>query len=232
MAEAAAAAGVTIMVCTPHFQEPDFTFVDRVHEVLQDFRARLVAAGIALELRQGFEVDISVASTASFDELRLLTFEGSPGTILIEMPHRGWPFQLHETIFRLRMAGFTPLLAHPERNDRIQSSPHLLEECVRAGAVAQATAASLDGSFGRRTKAAFARHLALGHISVLASDTHSFRHSSWSVAPVADSLRKRVSEEDVDRLVRVNPGRLLSGEPMLPVTADALSAWRGLTGGF
>jgi hypothetical protein len=52
------------------------------------------------------------------------------------------------------------------------------------------------------------------------------------VASVAASLRRRLSEEEIDLLVRVNPARLLSGESPLPVTAARLSAWRGLTGGL
>jgi protein-tyrosine phosphatase len=232
MTAAAAVAGVTTIVCTPHFKEYDLSFLERVREVLADFKSRLSASGVGVELRLGFEVDLAVASTASVEELKELTFEGSPGTMLVEMPHWGWPFQLHETLFRLRTAGLTPVLAHPERNDRIQKHPALLEECISAGAVAQATAASLDGSFGRAAKIAFARHLSRGHIGLLASDAHSFRYSSWTVAAVASVLKRRLTEDEVDRLVRINPGRLLTGEPLLPTTAAALPAWRGLVGGF
>jgi protein-tyrosine phosphatase len=232
MAEAAAAAGVTTVVCTPHLRDFDVSLIARAREVLEEFRSELESGGIALKLLLGFEVDVSVAATASDDELRLLTVESSYNLLLVEMPHWGWPMHLLDTIFRLRTTGLTPVLAHPERNDRIQRSPGLLGECLDAGAVAQATAASLDGGFGRASRTAFSRQLSLGHIGVLASDAHAHRHSSWTVASVTASLRRRLSEEDVDLLVRVNPARLLSGEPPLPVTAARLSAWRGLTGGL
>lgn len=232
MAEAAATAGVTTVVCTPHLLDFDVSSIGRARETLEKFRSVLETSGIDLKLLLGFEVDVSVAATASDDELRLLTVEGSQGLLLVEMPHWGWPAYLLDTIFRLRTSGLTPVLAHPERNDRIQHSPGLLGECLDAGAVAQATAASLDGSFGRASKTAFSRHLSLGHVSILASDAHAHRLSSWTVASVVASLGRRLSDEDIDRLVRVNPGRLLSGEPPLPVTAARLPAWRGLAGGL
>ena len=232
MAEAAATAGVTTVVCTPHLLEFDVSAIDRAREALEKFISELEAGGIALKLLLGFELDISVAATASDDELRLLTVESSQGLLLVEMPHWGWPAHLRDTIFRLRTSGLTPLLAHPERNDRIQRTPGLLGECLDAGAVAQATAASLDGGFGRASKTAFSRQLSLGNIGVLASDAHSHRHSSWTVASVVASLRRRLSDEDIDILVRVNPERLLAGKSPLPITAARLSAWRGLAGGL
>ncbi len=231
MAEAAAAAGVTTVVCTPHLLEVDISFVGRAREVLQEFRAALDSAGIDLKLLLGFEVDISVAATASDDELKLLTVESGGKLLLVEMPHWGWPSHLRDTIFRLRTAGLTPVLAHPERNDRIQRTPGLLGECLGAGAVAQATAASLERGFGRASKAAFSRQLSLGNIAVLASDAHSHRHASWTVESVVASLSRRLTEEDIDILTRVNPERLLSGMSPLPVSAARVSMWRGLIGG-
>ena len=232
MAEAAAAAGVTTIVCTPHLRDFDVSVVGRVREVFEDFRHALDSAGIELELLLGFEVDLSVAATAADQEIRLLTIEGSRGLLLIEMPHWGWPRHLPDTIFRLQTAGLMPVLAHPERNDRIQRSPRLLQECVDAGAFAQATAASLDGSFGRASRNAFTRHLQAGHFSVLASDAHAHRHASWTMASVVASLRRRMSDEDIDLLVRVNPRRLLSGQLPLRVAAKRPSAWRGFSGGI
>jgi protein-tyrosine phosphatase len=232
MAQAAWNDGVTTIVCTPHLREYDWTFIETARGVLRDFRVRLSASGVGLRLLLGFEVDVAVASIAAPEELRELVFEDSRGTLLIEVPHFGWPFQLRDTIFRLCTEGFIPVLAHPERNDRIQRHPALLEECVAAGAVAQVTAASLDGGFGRAPKAVVYRHLVLGNIGLLASDAHSFRRDSWTMANALSALRERLSDAEVDCLARVNPGRLLTGEPLVPVVAAPRLARRGLRGWF
>lgn len=227
MAAEAVSAGVSAIVCTPHLTELDAPFADRARTVIEELKSALAAASIDVELLLGFEVDLNVAATAGSEELWPLAIEGSNGAILIETPHWGWPVFARETVFRLRTAGFLPILAHPERNDRIQRSPALLTECLEAGAVVQATAASLDGGFGRSSRQAFHRHLFRGEITLLASDAHSHRRSSWTMAPLMAGLRGQVSEDDLNMLVTVNPTILLSGgKPVTVMPAVGGSSWR------
>jgi protein-tyrosine phosphatase len=137
--------------------------------------------------------------------------------IVLEMPYRGWPHYLEETVFRLAAAGLRPVLAHPERNDWVQEDPESLARCLKAGAVAQATAASLTGEFGRATERTFPRLLSAGLIGLLASDAHAFRKEIWTLTPVLESLSGSVSDDELSKLVDENPRRLLAGEPLLQV---------------
>jgi len=211
MAAEAEAAGVTTIVCTPHVRELDSSFVARAREGIGELRSALVCANIRVHLLLGFEVELSAVAIAGTEELWELAIEGSEGAVLLETPHWGWPVFVRQAVFRLRTAGFTPVLAHPERNDHIQRDPALLTECLQAGALAQATAASLSDGFGRACRQAFFRHLFRGEISLLASDAHSHRPASWTAAPLMRALRGRLSEDDLNALVTVNPGILLSG---------------------
>lgn len=227
MAAEAAAVGTRTVVCTPHLRELDTSFVERARQEIQSFRGALNEAGIDLVLLLGFEVGFDVVASAGRNELESLVIEGSGVGLLIEVPHWGWPIYAFETIFRLRMEGFIPILAHPERNDRIQRSPALLTKCLEAGAVAQGTAASLNGDFGRASKRAFYRQLLRGEMSLVASDAHAHRRSSWTLAPAVASLQERVAEPDVDTLVRVNPGLVLSGvRPTAVQPVEARPSWQ------
>jgi protein-tyrosine phosphatase len=227
MAAEAAAAGTTTIVCTPHLRDYNAAFIERAEGEIRSLRAAISEAGIGLELLLGFEAGFDVVATAGRSELEPLTIEGSGGALLVEVPHWGWPVYALETVFRLRVEGFLPVLAHPERNDRIQRSPGLLAKCLEAGAVTQGTAASLNGDFGRASKQAFYRHLLRGEMSLVASDAHAHRRSSWTLAPAAAILRERISDEDLDMLVRVNPGKVLSGERPVTVTPlERRRSWR------
>jgi protein-tyrosine phosphatase len=227
MAAEAAAVGTTVVVCTPHLRELDLAFVERAREEIGSLRNALVEAGIGLDLLLGFEVGLDVVATAGSSELEPLLIEGSAGALLIEVPHWGWPIYALETVFRLRTEGLLPVLAHPERNDRIQRSPELLTKCLEAGAVAQGTAASLNGDFGRASKQAFYRQLSRGEMSLIASDAHAHRRSSWTLAPVAAALRGRIPADDLDMLVRVNPGIVLSGgRPVAVTPSERRPSWR------
>jgi protein-tyrosine phosphatase len=231
MVTQAAAAGATAIVCTPHLRAFDRSFMDQAREVIEDLRSAAVAANIDVKLHLGFEVDLEVLALAGSEELHQLVIEGSADALLLEVPHWGWPVFTRETVFRLRTAGFLPVLAHPERNDHIQQSPTLLTECLDAGAIAQGTAASLSGGFGRASRQAFYRHLFRGEMSLLASDAHAYRRSSWTLDALIAALRRRMPEDDLNMLVTVNPGLLLSGGSPVSVKPSAgRPSWRNKMG--
>ncbi len=159
---------------------------------------------------------------------------GSKGVIVIETPFHGWPPFLQETLFRLRTSGYTPILAHPERNERLQRSPELLDDCIRAGAVAQGTAGSLAGPFRKGSMRTFLDLLARGSLSLLASDGHAQVDYTWSLAPLIEELRKRAPEDYLQTLVGLNPERVLAGRQPLPGFPDSRQGgkswwkrWRG-----
>ena len=79
----------------------------------------------------------------------------SPATLrylLVETPYFGWPLDIGDRLFRLRAAGITTVLAHPERNGEVQHRPELLEPLVASGVLVQLTAGAVDGSLGRSSR--------------------------------------------------------------------------------
>jgi len=219
MAQAAAASGVHTVVCTPHLPDMDETVIERAREAVGAVRAALETAELELKLLLGFEVDLAVAATCAPAALAELAIESSEGAIVLETPFHGWPPFMEETVFRLSAAGLRPVLAHPERNDRVQETPELLTGCVKAGAVVQATVASTLGEFGREAEKFFFRLLSEGWVSLLATDAHAYRTDGWTLTSSLERLRGLLSDKDVSRLVEENPGRLLRGEALLKLSA-------------
>ncbi len=216
MARVAAEAGVATVVCTPHLYEYDWATLQRAQEAVSELRSALREENIALELRLGFEATIEVLATADREGLQSLVIEGSAGdggegAIIIEMPFQGWPVFLEETVFRLSAEGFIPVLAHPERNDRVQNDPYVLEKLLAGGAVLQGTAGSLSPLFRRSSQRTFQELLARGWFSLLASDAHADSRYTYSLVPLLEELAGRVSDDTLDMLVRENPSLLLKG---------------------
>lgn len=220
MARAAMESGVRTIVCTPHFPTWDEALVARAGEVIEEVRAALDTAGVDVALRLGFEVDLAVTATVDLATLSALTIEDSGGAILLEVPYSGWMPVIDETIFRLSTAGLIPVLAHPERNDRVQKSSEPLVSCLRAGAVAQGTAGSLGGIFGPTAERTFFRLIEEGLISLLASDAHAFIHGGWTMDPMLEALEGRVAPDDLVTLTETNPAKLLAGERPQPISAQ------------
>ena len=230
MARAASSSGIDTVVCTPHMWELTPEAAGKAREVTEQVRAAMETASIDLKLLLGFEVDLAVAAACNLEELRTLTIEGSPGAIVLEMPYEGWPRFLEDLLFRLTTWGLQPVLAHPERNDRVQRAPELLEGCIKAGAVIQATAASLTGEFGREPERAFFKMLSQGLIGLLASDAHAYRTDGWTLETVLDSLAGAVREEELAVLVQKNPQRLLKGDSLLKMRPDERTSSRSRWG--
>ena len=121
-------------------------------------------------------------------ELRRLTLAGSGRYILVETPYYGWPVELVERLLDLRVAGFTPVLAHPERNGIVQQTPSLLAPLVRSGTIVQVTAASVDGRLGKACRRT-ALHLVAAELAhMVASDAHMPDVRAAGMRSAADAL--------------------------------------------
>jgi protein-tyrosine phosphatase len=221
MIRAAVEFGTTTIVCTPHLYDLDFDFVERVRRIHAETVAAVEEAGIAVRLLSGFEVDLSISLTCDLETLRALCVqspEGATDALIMETPPSGWPPMIEQNIRRLVTNGIVPLLAHPERNDRVQRSPDILAGCLDSGAVLQGTAGSFTPLFRRESHKTFYELLARGWFGVLASDSHSDPEYTWSLGPLLGELGDRVTQEEQDLLISVNPARVLEGKQPIPIT--------------
>jgi protein-tyrosine phosphatase len=161
--------GIEVLAATPHVRRDYPTTPEQMETALA--RVREAAGGI-VRLVPGGELALDELDRPP-DELRRFALAGNPRYLLVETPYYGWPLDVGERLFRLRAAGITPVLAHPERNAEIQARPELLEGPVAGGTLVQLTAASVDGRLGRASRVAAARLLELGYAHLIASDAHA-----------------------------------------------------------
>ena len=93
---------------------------------------------------------------------------GGSSAVLVEFPRMMVPPNASEELFRLRMSGVVPVLAHPERY--WGCTVERVEEWRRVGAVIQTDVA---GVFASGPQGALATSLLeRGFVDLLASDTH------------------------------------------------------------
>ncbi len=124
---AAAADGTAVAVATPHinFEYPDLD-ANAVHSGVQELRAALEQAGIAIELRTGAEVALVRAVELADEELRRLTLGGGP-TVLLELPWRATGVGMAAAVARVADRGLRgaarPPRAHAAAARRPRSRP-------------------------------------------------------------------------------------------------------------
>jgi protein-tyrosine phosphatase len=188
MASAFADEGVTAVAATPHVRDDYPTTAETMQRGVAALQRVLDEAGIPLVLLPGAEIAVPWVARLDDSELRRLTLAASGRYLLVETPYRGWPPAVVEQLRRLVVAGFTPVLAHPERNPVVQATPSLLAPLVEGGLLVQVTAASLDGRLGKAAQATGRQLVAAGLAHVLASDAHAAHVRAAGMLSALDTL--------------------------------------------
>lgn len=231
--EAFRAQGVDRVVCTPHVSG-DAT--RRPGELVQVLGAldrgwaelAAVAAGFPdMQVMRGAEVMLDTPEPDLSDpRLRLA------GTrfVLVEFPFMVIPPNGPRALFDLKMAGWSPVLAHPERYANAQESLDDAEEWRRVGALLQVNCGSLLGKYGDRAHRLAWGLLERGWADYLSSDYHA--RGTCPVAECRGELERRGAAEQAVLLTETNPARLLAGQAPLPVPPAAARRplWRRVLG--
>lgn len=172
MLHAAAKAGVTEIVCTPHCRDPYFDF-DAMWDAFEALRSRS-----AIPLHMGFEVNIRKLRELGLEWVECLKFQGG-NTFLLELSTHASKrdFEDYEReIYELQCKGCDVIIAHPERYRAIQEDIEIAERLVKMGCKLQASADFIKGGrFGKERKPA-QRLFDAGLYSYLASDAHCVEH--------------------------------------------------------
>ena len=186
---ATAGEDITTLACTPHVTEE----ICPSPEVLAKTREQLQAACREaklpdVELLQGAEVMIAPTLADFLTRRRDLTYGGKGRYCLVELPLVDYPLYVERTLFELLMAGLLPILAHPERNARLQKDRHLLESIVNQGVLVQINAGSILGHYGSLVRQTALYFLENGYGHAIASDGHNLQNRLPGLKQAMDKI--------------------------------------------
>ena len=155
LARISAAEGVTHIIATPH-PAPDGTVGSRVFttERVAELNAALRENEIALEIFPGVETYIDPDMLAMLGSGRIFPLNNGR-YVLVEFPYRQAPPSCEKILFAMRVAGYIPIIAHPERYQFVEKDPLWLGRAIEMGCLAQGTGAAFWGAFGSRIADAF-----------------------------------------------------------------------------
>jgi protein-tyrosine phosphatase len=214
---AAAAAGITTLMATPH-----------VSSRYRNDTSTIAAAAGALERARGSgEADVEVLVGAEVAVTRIAELEpeelaalrlGDGPWLLVEPPFTDVIAGLDATIADLHRLGHRVLLAHPERCPAFHREPALLESLVDGGVLTSLTSGSLVGRFGSQARRMALALLDAGLAHNVASDAHDAVQRPPSIAA---ELRKAGRTALEDWLTWEVPAAILAGgevprRPMSP----------------
>lgn len=178
LARAAVADGITHSVLTSHVHAGRYANQRSTLEIeVERFRAELAAAKIALEVRVGGEARLcpELIDLLAENQVPFIGEVDGYRILLLEFPHQLIPVGSIRFVNNLLKLKIRPLIAHPERNKAIMTTPEKVEEFVDAGCWLQLTAGSLVGRFGAPSQAAAFQIIEAGWDCLLATDAHNLQ---------------------------------------------------------
>ncbi len=155
--------------------------------------------------------------------------------VFVEFPSDQIPAGTRDLFYRMMLAGYTPIISHPERNDLLGRQPEILFDLVSRGCLAQLTAGSLTGGFGSEVKKRAEIFLKHHLVHLMASDAHDSKNRRPVLSHGVEAAARIVGQETAEALARDVPEAILNnrlvpelGRPVCPSRGRKLF---GLFGG-
>lgn len=127
-----------------------------------------------LDLKVATEYLMDDQFVQRFQSEKLLTLKDN--YVLVEMSYINAPIQLYEIIFELQVAGYKPVLAHPERYLFYHHNFNEYHKLKNSGCLFQINLLSTMGFYGENISKAADQLLAAGLIDFAGSDVHNRTH--------------------------------------------------------
>jgi protein-tyrosine phosphatase len=213
MAKASVSQGIATVACTPHILPAVYNNTGpAIRQATARLQTILDQEEVPLQLTTGADAHITPDFIAGLRSGHVLSLADSR-YVLVEPPHHTAPPQLEDFFFKIVMAGYVPILTHPERLSWVPARYETIKRLVAAGVWMQITAGSLTGAFGRSALYWAHRMLDEACVHLLASDAHDTAKRPQNLAAGYECAAKRVGIEEAQCLVLTRPMGVLKNRP-------------------
>jgi protein-tyrosine phosphatase len=213
--------GISKLLATPHVNE--MTTPIAAHQIKETFHSILQLirkADIAVQVKLAGEVNF-LANEIDLEEYDWVIIGIEHKYILTETPFLSLPERYAQILFNLRLNKITPVLAHPERNLKLQNDPTHLIEWIHQGCLVQLDAGSITGQFGKKCQRFAERLLDARAVHIVASDAHSARGRNYHALNDAyQEVESRVDNSYAQQLFEKNPASVWDGRKIKKTTID------------
>lgn len=170
------AKGFTYFVTTPHIMSDFYRNTPEIILPLLDkVREEITKQNIGVTIDAAAEYYLDRDFERKIKSEKLLSF-GKENYVLFELSYLNEPSNMHRIIFDLLGAGYTPILAHPERYPFYYDKYDEYLQMHDKGALLQLNINSLTGYYSPQTKEIAERMCKDGIIDFIGTDCHKTGH--------------------------------------------------------
>lgn len=164
--------GFKEIITTPHIM--DIIWDNTADDILKKKQEvqRELNLKIPFNAAAEYMMDDSFFNLIKKDELLTL----KDNYVLVEMSYQNAPMQLYDMLFELQVAGYKPVLAHPERYVFYHKNYNEYTKLKKAGCLFQLNLLSTVGYYGNGVLQTAQKLLEKGMIDFTGSDVHHKNH--------------------------------------------------------
>lgn len=218
MARKAVSEGITHILATPHYKNGHWDNEKKDILILVDeLQQELDARDIPLTIFPGQEVRINGELFEELGEDKIQFIDESNQYVLIEFPTPAIPAYTESLFFELQKMSITPIIVHPERNREVLKDPNVLLPFIEKGVLAQLTAASYTGGFGKSIQKLSKQLIEANLVHFIASDAHNISSRSFYMKEAFQMLEKEFGRAKCEEYQQVTKD-IVNGELIISPT--------------
>jgi protein-tyrosine phosphatase len=169
------AMGYKKIITTPHIMSDCYRNTPEIiRQKLSEVQSELVKEEIDIEIQAAAEYYLDSDFEKFIAEKNLLTF--GKNYVLFEISFMTEPPSLKEAIFNMQLAGYKPVLAHPERYSYWYNDFENYVNMIDRGVILQINILSLIGHYDTPAKKIAEKLIKENMVELIGSDCHNINH--------------------------------------------------------
>ncbi|WP_299896401.1 CpsB/CapC family capsule biosynthesis tyrosine phosphatase [uncultured Aquimarina sp.] len=166
--------GLTKIITTPHIMNEVWPNTSKtIQEKHNEMQKALATLEININLKASAEYMLDDLFLKRIQNEDILTLHKN--YILVEMSTFNPPINLNELLFEIKLKGYSPILAHPERYSYYQDSINKYKELKKSGFLFQLNLLSISGYYGELVKKTAYKMLNEDLFDFVGSDVHNYQ---------------------------------------------------------
>ena len=223
LCRALVADGITTAIATPHQlgRYDGRNTASDIRLAVSQLNDAVLHEGLPIKIVPGAEVRIDERLVRLLDQHQVMTMADAGRYLILELPNENC-IGLRTVWQELAKLGISVILPHPERSEWLCRNLEAILPCVEQGMILQITAGSLIGDYGPRAELISWKLLAMGAVSLVASDAHDVRNRPPRMSQARTAISSELGPGFAWRVCVENPLKVLKHMQVnLPADSEA-----------
>jgi tyrosine-protein phosphatase YwqE len=183
--------GYKKLITTPHVSD---MFLNSSSDILNSYtnlKRELIKREIGIEIEVAAEYYADETFEKLLSEGDILTF-GKEKYLLFELSYFTSPQDLESLVYDIKLAGYTPVLAHPERYVYLHNNISKYQNIKDMGVLFQINLVSIESYYSEEVMKTVKELILNGMVDFIGSDTHHKRHLKFLKKSFSSALYKKI----------------------------------------